>query len=485
MPKNLKSSFLPALRRSTFRAPDPEAVRTFDPAKPDASAAPDADAVEQRAAAVAAVLADLDLPEAAPETPVRRRSTALPVPEPTVPVAPAADVPAEPIATAPIPVQVADARDDSGGVDSAGPAGADDAVPAHPVESSTRLPHPRHRVDRKGNRRPSSGLRRTVLLGCASAMLGGVLIAGVAVTGADRDAAVAAGDTRESAIEAAASGDAADDSVTSAIDDTRPIVTGGLSAEEAPFTGGTQVTVEGRNLDEVAQVMVAGAPAQIVEATPVAITFAVPAVDDAVRGEADVRLVDTAGSPVVVETPAVPSAPAVADAAAAATDAALAITYTSDPGIDAQVAYVLAHWSSYNSAQYPVLGGVDCANFASQSLVARGWTMDAAWYYDAGTRQMSPAWSSSTALRDYLLTQPGRAAALTDAQRDQVKVGDIAQFDWDGSGDRDHTAIVTRVEHSDDGTKVWVGGHTKDADYWDVDQALASGGGTVSYFSLS
>ena len=109
--------------------------------------------------------------------------------------------------------------------------------------------------------------------------------------------------------------------------------------------------------------------------------------------------------------------------------------------------------------------------------------MDGTWYYDAGTRQMSPAWTSSTALRDYLLTQPGRATPLTDAQRAEVKVGDIAQFDWDGSGDRDHTATVTRVEHTEHGTKVWVGGHTKDADYWDVDQAL-SGGGSVHYFSL-
>ena len=65
-----------------------------------------------------------------------------------------------------------------------------------------------------------------------------------------------------------------------------------------------------------------------------------------------------------------------------------------------------------------------------------------------------------------------------------MKVGDIAQFDWDGSGDRDHTAVVTRVEHTDAGTKVWVGGHTKDADYWDVDTALATGGGSVSYFSI-
>lgn len=471
MPKNHKNSFLPALRRSTYRAPDPEAARAFDPASPGASDAPAADTHDRRAAAVAAVLADLDLPEAAAEAPVRRRSTALPEPA-AAETSATADVDSREVATEDVGAAVERLE--------------------RPAETTAAPPHPRHRVDRKGNRRPSSGLRRTVLVGCAAAMLGGVLIASVAVAGGGRDAAVAAGDSRESAFEAAASGDAVADELVSEIDAARPVVTGGLSTEEVPFTGGTQVTVEGRNLDEVAQVTVAGAPAQIVAATPVAITFAVPAVDDAVRGTVDVELTDGAGTPIDVETPAVPSAPAgaatqpaaAADVAASTADP-LTITYTNDPGIDAQVAYVLRHWSSYNSAQYPVLSGVDCANFASQSLVARGWATDGAWYYDAVTGRMSPAWSSSTALRDYLLTQPDRATALTDAQRDQVKVGDLAQFDWDGSGDRDHTAIVTRVEHTDQGAKVWVGGHTKDADYWDVDQALASGGGTVSYFSLS
>jgi hypothetical protein len=97
---------------------------------------------------------------------------------------------------------------------------------------------------------------------------------------------------------------------------------------------------------------------------------------------------------------------------------------------------------------------------------------------------MSPSWASSTALRDYLSTRTDRATPLDDSQRDFVKIGDIAQFDWDSSGDRDHTAIVTRVEHTNSGTKVWVGGHTKDADYWDVDTALATGGGSVTYFSI-
>ena len=239
------------------------------------------------------------------------------------------------------------------------------------------------------------------------------------------------------------------------------------------------------------------APATIVAVDDRQVTFAVPAVDDSALGStAEVHFADAAGQPIDVEqqTAVVAAGTSVVQplegaltgrhvAKAPTAPRTLTLTYTNDPGIDAQVAYVLTYWSSYNSAQYPVIDGYDCANFASQSLIARGWSMDGGWYLDQGTGAMSPSWSSSTALRDYLRTS-ARATELDDSQRDQVKVGDIAQFDWDGSGDRDHTAVVTRVEHTDDGTKVWVGGHTKDADYWDVDTALATGGGSVSYFSI-
>nr|WP_240898064.1 amidase domain-containing protein [Agromyces luteolus] len=311
------------------------------------------------------------------------------------------------------------------------------------------------------------------------------------------DPAVADASARDAAVDALAASAGEDDVVIPPVTtDDRPVVTTELSATEAPFTGGTTVTVEGRNLDRVAEVTVAGTPAEIVESDAVTITFAVPAVDDAVRGDAEVVLADADGSTVDVEVP-VASAPAsVTTSVQGIVEASapleadevdrepLSLTYTDDPDIEAQVSYVLAHWSSYNTAEYAVLSGVDCANFASQSLIARGWKMDAAWNYDRGTGRMTSAWSSSTALRDYLRTRTDVATELSDAERRQVKVGDIAQFDWDGSGDRDHTAVVTRVERSDQGTKVWVGGHTKDADYWDVDVALATGGGSVSYFSL-
>jgi hypothetical protein len=341
--------------------------------------------------------------------------------------------------------------------------------------------------------------------------LGAVAVAMGAPIAAQADGATAATDAfgRKAALGAPLA-PIADELVAAVAAEPGPTITGGLSTAQAPFTGGIAVTVTGEHLDEVAQVAVGGVGAPIVEATEDHVTFTVPATADTALGAAPVTFADADGVAADVSTSraTTASAGAASDASVAATggtptvapeasaapepavtdqDAAtdtLTLTYTTDPRIDAQVGYVLAHWSSYNSAVYPVISGYDCANFASQSLIERGWAMDAAWNVDTASGVMSAAWSSSTAMRDYLRSRTDAATELTDAQREQVKAGDIAQFDWDGSGDRDHTAVVTRVEHTDAGTKVWVGGHTKDADYWDVDTALATGGGSVSYFSI-
>ncbi|HZW41456.1 MAG TPA: amidase domain-containing protein [Agromyces sp.] len=356
--------------------------------------------------------------------------------------------------------------------------------------------HPRHRAEHVRNRRSSSGMfRRSVALGCATAIMG------VSAFGAIAASATADRATTSTALTGAETGTttlAADTIEPRVAPDVEPAVTSGLSVAAAPFTGGTQVTVTGQELDEVAAVTVGGAPATIVALDEGQVTFAVPAVADSALGSAvEVAFADASGQPIDVETPtasvaagASPVQPLEGELTGEAvapvptTPRSLTLTYTSDPAIDAQVSYVLTYWSSYNSAQYPVLTGYDCANFASQSLVARGWAMDGGWYLDGGTGAMSPSWASSTALRDYLSSRPDRATPLDDSQRALVKVGDIAQFDWDDSGDRDHTAVVTRVERSATGTKIWVGGHTKDADYWDVDTALATGGGSVTYFSI-
>ncbi|TFD07776.1 CHAP domain-containing protein [Cryobacterium sp. TMT1-66-1] len=157
--------------------------------------------------------------------------------------------------------------------------------------------------------------------------------------------------------------------------------------------------------------------------------------------------------------------------------------------VAAQIDYLLAHWKleTYNSAEWGVLGENDCVNFASQAMIARGWTMDGVWSspkngnaYDAAA-----AWRSSTAFMNYI-AQAGKATALTDQQRDQVKVGDIVQFDWDNTGDRDHTGIVTRVEKVGDTVAISFAGHTLDSDYRSVDTAITVDhpGGTAYYWSV-
>ncbi len=381
------------------------------------------------------------------------------------------------------------------------------AVPLTPETPETPLrPHatsrtskPRHRAEPlPSGSTLGASFRRTIALGCTVAIVGVTALAAVA---AGHDAASADTAPSAAASTAAPEAGAADtvETTPAAPVDAGPTVTSELSVATAPFTGGTQVTVTGEDLDEVAAVSVGGAPATIVAADEGQVTFAVPATVEAALGTtAPVELTDVAGEPVdVVQPTAVVAAgtsvvqplegalTGLPEAPVPTAPRSLALTYTSDPAIDAQLGYVLAYWSEYNTAQYPVISGYDCANFASQSLIARGWAMDGSWYLDPNSGAMSPSWASSTALRDYLAARPDRATPLDDTQRDLVKVGDIAQFDWDDSGDRDHTAIVTRVEHTDAGTKVWVGGHTKDADYWDVDTALATGGGTASYFSIS
>ncbi len=158
-----------------------------------------------------------------------------------------------------------------------------------------------------------------------------------------------------------------------------------------------------------------------------------------------------------------------------------------DPAVQAQLDYVHRYWKRYNLAEYGELDDNDCVNFTSQSLIARGWQMDEEWWTE-GTGidfDYTPAWVSSTAFRDYL-EESGRATALSDEQRDQVKLGDVVQFDWDNSGDRDHTGIVTRIEGSGDDIRISFAGHTDDSDYRSVDTAITEDhpGASVYYWSI-
>lgn len=288
-----------------------------------------------------------------------------------------------------------------------------------------------------------------------------------------------------------------------------PIVRSAVIAADGtpagPVTGGTVVTVTGTDLAAVTAASFGDNAAQVVSATADTVTLQAPAAAGLATGPVAVSLFDSSGAAVTVAGAISPDGTSTSAAATAAiveaieptaetavtvpvataastTTPALTFTYVPDPRITAQIDYVLAHWQNYNSDVYGSISGNDCVNFTSQSLIARGWTMDAEWNFTAGT--YSTAWASSTAFAAYLTAHPERATPLTSAQRAEVKVGDIVQFDWDNSGDKDHTGIVTRVESTATGVEIYYAGHTNNTDYRSVDESVELTGAGVSYWSV-
>lgn len=164
-------------------------------------------------------------------------------------------------------------------------------------------------------------------------------------------------------------------------------------------------------------------------------------------------------------------------------------TASLSPAVSDQITYLHAHWQDTSSDEFGYLPDNDCVNFTSQSLLARGWATDDEWWFsdDGDPWSHATAWISSTSFMEYLEEDPERATALTDDERDQVKVGDVVQFDWNDSGDRDHTGVVTSVETAPDGSiTILYAGHT-DAS-WDrsVDWAITEHhpGGVAYYWSI-
>jgi len=152
-------------------------------------------------------------------------------------------------------------------------------------------------------------------------------------------------------------------------------------------------------------------------------------------------------------------------------------------GVDAQLAYLGSHWDSRNVDGYGSLDGTDCVNFTSQGLIARGWKMNDDWWHVSavGLHKYSSPWVSSTAFMNYLAEHP-ELATVVDAAG--AELGDIVQFDYDNSGNRDHTATISRID--DDGT-IFVIQHSDDAEFRSVDEQLEThdgGEGTAYYWHV-
>jgi len=71
-------------------------------------------------------------------------------------------------------------------------------------------------------------------------------------------------------------------------------------------------------------------------------------------------------------------------------------------------------------------------------------------------------------------------------QRDQVKVGDVAMFDWNQNNIPDHVMIVSQVTTEGDKTIIKAVGHNKDFDYRDLDETITveHPGGNAWFWSV-
>jgi hypothetical protein len=149
--------------------------------------------------------------------------------------------------------------------------------------------------------------------------------------------------------------------------------------------------------------------------------------------------------------------------------------------LDRQMAYAFQNWNAYSNRTFGYLSGNDCANFASQTLLARGWSKSPEWFNN-GAGRWSSTWVSSTALSKWLKKRPDLVTPLTYSKRDAVAVGDVVQFRWPGHPKTytswDHTGIVSKVVVLPNGRHdVYYVAHTLNRQYG------GSTGGLATYYT--
>ncbi|MEK6309362.1 MULTISPECIES: amidase domain-containing protein [Curtobacterium] len=272
-----------------------------------------------------------------------------------------------------------------------------------------------------------------------------------------------------------------------------------LEPAQVPLAGGVTVTVHGTGLDVVKGVTVAGIAARDVEATATKVTFTAPHQAMYTAGDADVALFTEAIEPspsanqssdgngssandgqsgatqgTATASPTATAAPTPDTSAAVATTS---LAYAALTATDRQLAYAMRYWKDYNLAEYGTMNpiGGDCANYVSQTLIARGWEQRDDWYNrDAGAAH-SPTWTYCPAM-DPWLSEHAAEFGLTKRsidERDKVKVGDIVFFDWNDNASPDHTTIVSEVFTEPDGTvRIKSASHNQDGPYRDLDEMI-------------
>ena len=129
----------------------------------------------------------------------------------------------------------------------------------------------------------------------------------------------------------------------------------------------------------------------------------------------------------------------------------------------AAVAYANKWWDSFNP-EFPRFQD-DCTNFISQCLYAGGAPMRGApnrgqgWWMIGLNERWSYSWSVAHSLRWYLETSKRGLRATRVNSVEQLQLGDVIFYDFQGDGRIDHSTIVTRIE----GGIPYVNAHTSNS----------------------
>ncbi|MBE1555083.1 amidase domain-containing protein [Sporosarcina limicola] len=141
---------------------------------------------------------------------------------------------------------------------------------------------------------------------------------------------------------------------------------------------------------------------------------------------------------------------------------------------EAAVRYADTWWNGRNPA-FPSFD-VDCTNFVSQCLLAGGAPMhgypnrEQGWWLRGGTWSFS--WSVAHSMRWYLASSKKGLTATQVSSAEQLGLGDVIAYDFQGDGRFDHTTIVT----AKDGSVPLVNAHTYNAQHrhWAYKDSYAS-----------
>ncbi|ROP58765.1 IPT/TIG domain-containing protein [Curtobacterium sp. PhB130] len=273
----------------------------------------------------------------------------------------------------------------------------------------------------------------------------------------------------------------------------------GLTPAQVPLAGGVTVTVAGTGLAAVRGVTVGGIAARDVKATATKVTFTAPHQAMYTAGSADVALFDAELTPVAsanqssdgngsaandgqsgatqdsaTGTPTASAAPVPSASSALATTS---LSYAALTDVDRQLAYAMRYWKDYNLAEYGTMNpiGGDCANYVSQTLIARGWEQRDDWYSRSAGAAHSATWTYCPSMDPWLSANAatfGLTRRSSD-ERDKVQVGDIVFFDWNDNDSPDHTTIVSEVFTESDGTiRIKSASHNQDGPYRDLDEMI-------------